>query len=793
MPKRDASCTPGGLTQDGPPPRKRAARQRAPPKLTPPLYKASIKKLAENNISSVNSSTAEVDSAILKRIKSCLDRANHPGTPESEAKTALCMASRFMARYNVSQAEVLAHERANTNDTSDAGSSHSPSQWSTSGFSVVGYGLGDEDSDSDKDGYISDDCTEPDFEVQDRDSDTSWDKEDQNGKSENAGNFVSNTLAASAPHSGLLEPKSPASSLGVAIETAGATANLEVKPENKWASQMQLQLFRETALKIADEYLEECNIKVGKSKRRVNVIRDRDAYNQGVKDSTKIDLDRKRITESGDSDRHLSSLLLDNTPIMGRAVVFPEPFNVLYFPCDISSVAFSFDSHYLAVAGEEGLVVFQENTQLSMFEPIAHDVQKGVNILALQWTASNSIEYLCLGIKDSSLQIHRRNISPRKSKLAKRPAETSFTIDSHWTYSRTPWQSGNKTCRYEFGANGGYFAGVSNRSVEIFMSSSKYKPKHGFMSDLTPKEEIVSNIVRHLNEMQQSGYQDEDSNDSKSMEKDGYLGPDAAQNQHVLNQDREESLPTGLDHTLLASKRDRDDDEERLRTGKKQKRNHTLLESKRDRDDDEDENKDEERLRTGKKHKRDHTLSALERGREEDKTNTMDEEESLNLSKKAQVYDNENQDVEKTPLPNRHEDNDTFSGGGEGDDDFFDDYEDGENIDDNGFEDRKLKSKFEAIFETHPMARQICSLITEDTRFTVNTPAFATRPSLIGLPSIHDKYFPNAEAELLADDELLAAKKQFHVVVTLPSPDPRVPYTAPDGVIPNDDRLPGAE
>lgn len=191
---------------------------------------------------------------------------------------------------------------ANTNDTSDAGSSHSPSQWSTSGFSVVGYGLGDEDSDSDKDGYISDDCTEPDFEVQDRDSDMSWDKEDQNGKSENAGNFVSNTLAASAPHSGLLEPKSPASSLGVAIETAGATANLEVEPENKWASQMQLQLFRETALKIADEYLEECNIKVGKSRRRVNVIRDRAAYNQGVKDSTKIDLDRKRITESGDSD-----------------------------------------------------------------------------------------------------------------------------------------------------------------------------------------------------------------------------------------------------------------------------------------------------------------------------------------------------------------------------------------------------------------------------------------------------------------------------------------------------------
>lgn len=465
MPKGNASSAPGNLTQGAPPPRKRAARQRAPPKLSPLLYKASIKKLAENNISSVNSSTAKVDSAMLKRIKSCLDRANHPGTPESEAKTALCMASRLMAHYNVSQAEVLAYEPestqkkyggqsevqllrsdgdksksiryqnyvntlcwamttffdcksfstryhsslvltfygiaentvaaalgfemvfnlacewarpykgigrknsyslgvceemfrmakqkkknelaeakrseeeataakvrqdeaerqaqldrlnqcslstfnysspesgANTSDTSDAGRSHSPSQWNNSGFPVVGYGLDDEDSDSDMDGYISDDCTEPDLEVQDRDSDTPWDQEDQNGKSENAGIFISNTLTASASHSGLLEPKSPASSLGVAIEAAGATANLEVEPENKWASQMQLQLFRETALKIADEYLKECDIKLGKSKRgRLNVIRDRDAYNQGVKDSTKIDLDRKRITESGDSD-----------------------------------------------------------------------------------------------------------------------------------------------------------------------------------------------------------------------------------------------------------------------------------------------------------------------------------------------------------------------------------------------------------------------------------------------------------------------------------------------------------
>lgn len=66
---------------------------------------------------------------------------------------------------------------------------------------------------------------------------------------------------------------------------------------------------------------------------------------------------------------------------------------------------------------------------------------------------------------------------------------------------------------------------------------------------------------------------------------------------------------------------------------------------------------------------------------------------------------------------------------------------------------------------------------------------FGSPPRVIRL----NEYFPDAEAELLADDELLAEMEQFHGVVTSPSPDPYAPYTAPDAVIPNDDRLPGAE
>ncbi|KFY46249.1 hypothetical protein V494_00534 [Pseudogymnoascus sp. VKM F-4513 (FW-928)] len=446
-PKRNASCGPNDLTQRGRTQRRRTARQRAPPKLAQPLYKASIKKLAETNINNVHSSTANVDSAILLRIKRCLDRANHPTTPEPEARTAICMASRLMGQYNVSQAEVLAHEPVSTQkqyggksdvqilrsdgdksklvrhqnyvntlgwamttffdckyysvghrsslvlcfygiventiaaamgfemvynligewarpykgvgrknsyalgvcdemysiakqkqekeltearnaeeeataselrqeeaerqeqlnrlhsspfgsdessytwleeyyrNTGVIGSSHAHSTpaGGDSGLLFLGYGclipngLGDnEDSEDDADSYISDDCTEPDFEIQENESDTSWDQVE-------SGNSTS---------IGKLEPAVEE------ISAASTGSEPEPEPENKWASQMQLQLFRETASNIADEYLKECGIKLGKGKRgRKNVIRDRDAYNQGVEDSKKIDLDRKRLTE----------------------------------------------------------------------------------------------------------------------------------------------------------------------------------------------------------------------------------------------------------------------------------------------------------------------------------------------------------------------------------------------------------------------------------------------------------------------------------------------------------------
>ena len=57
--------------------RLRKASLKAPP---PPRQTAKVKELAEEKIS--DHVTTEVEANILARIRKCLDRANHPNTPE---------------------------------------------------------------------------------------------------------------------------------------------------------------------------------------------------------------------------------------------------------------------------------------------------------------------------------------------------------------------------------------------------------------------------------------------------------------------------------------------------------------------------------------------------------------------------------------------------------------------------------------------------------------------------------------------------------------------------------------
>ena len=92
------------------PPRKRGTQECVQSKLSPTLYKASVKAFAGTATINVSSSAAGIDEAILQRIKKCLQRANHANTLESKAKAAFYLASRLMGQYNVSQAEALAHE-----------------------------------------------------------------------------------------------------------------------------------------------------------------------------------------------------------------------------------------------------------------------------------------------------------------------------------------------------------------------------------------------------------------------------------------------------------------------------------------------------------------------------------------------------------------------------------------------------------------------------------------------------------------------------------------------------------
>lgn len=65
-------------------------------------------------------------------------------------------------------------------------------------------------------------------------------------------------------------------------------------PIKTWESEMQLTLFCARAEAIADEYLKNNNIKLS-SGRASTAAKDFTAYNQGKKDSRKVDVRRKRL------------------------------------------------------------------------------------------------------------------------------------------------------------------------------------------------------------------------------------------------------------------------------------------------------------------------------------------------------------------------------------------------------------------------------------------------------------------------------------------------------------------
>ncbi|GAD96365.1 hypothetical protein TERG_03956 [Paecilomyces variotii No. 5] len=72
----------------------------------------------------------------------------------------------------------------------------------------------------------------------------------------------------------------------------------EAVPECMWQSQMQLTLFRQNADKIADTFLKEQNIRLGKGKKNYTTVKNHIAYEKGKEDSKKIDLHQRRIEDT---------------------------------------------------------------------------------------------------------------------------------------------------------------------------------------------------------------------------------------------------------------------------------------------------------------------------------------------------------------------------------------------------------------------------------------------------------------------------------------------------------------
>jgi len=69
----------------------------------------------------------------------------------------------------------------------------------------------------------------------------------------------------------------------------------EVAVSSPWASQMQLMAFRESAQKIAEDYIKKKDLKFSHRAKRTSEVRDYHAYGEGVKDSKKIDVRRRRL------------------------------------------------------------------------------------------------------------------------------------------------------------------------------------------------------------------------------------------------------------------------------------------------------------------------------------------------------------------------------------------------------------------------------------------------------------------------------------------------------------------
>ncbi|GBF62747.1 hypothetical protein TMEN_5314 [Trichophyton mentagrophytes] len=91
------------------------------------------------------------------------------------------------------------------------------------------------------------------------------------------------------------EEKHSHSSTGVDTAVPRDIAMASVPAASLWKSEMQLIRFRQTSKKIGDDYLKQQNIRLRKPTQRYTSIKDFSAYCQGMEDSKKVDVRRRRL------------------------------------------------------------------------------------------------------------------------------------------------------------------------------------------------------------------------------------------------------------------------------------------------------------------------------------------------------------------------------------------------------------------------------------------------------------------------------------------------------------------
>lgn len=116
---------------------------------------------------------------------------------------------------------------------------------------------------------------------------------------------------SAAPAGFMLPPPLPGSLSSATLGQPSSSHGQELKKdedrdsEPQWKSAGQLTAFRETSVAIADDYLKQQKIKLGKGRKLPGVSvkdrKEREIYNQGREDAKKIDVKRRRLKHKEDN------------------------------------------------------------------------------------------------------------------------------------------------------------------------------------------------------------------------------------------------------------------------------------------------------------------------------------------------------------------------------------------------------------------------------------------------------------------------------------------------------------